>query len=128
MGSVSYGAPGDAYALRVAPWSAIALSFVVPNGYSGPGLMPGTAATLQIVVGSGVLSRLYTEGVTAPPVLPTACLQPNPVAPGQWVTLTGDGFDSAQGGGAVWIGQNGSTGVRPAMPTRSPSSGGRPPA
>ena len=70
MGSVSYGAPGDAYALRVAPWSAIALSFVVPNGYSGPGLMPGTAATLQIVVGSGVLSRLYTEGVTASPVLP----------------------------------------------------------
>jgi hypothetical protein len=107
QGSVSYGAPGDAYAVRITRWSATTVSFVVPNGYSGPGLTPGTAATLQIASRSGVLSPPYTVAVTAPPVLPITALQPNPVAPGQWVTLTGDGFGSAQGSGYVWIRQNG---------------------
>ncbi len=107
QGSISYGAPTNAYKIRVLQWTNTTISFEVPNGYSGPALVPGTAAAVRVVSSSGVDSATLNVSVTAPPVLPITSVQPNPVSPGQWVTISGDGFGSSQGSGYVWISQSG---------------------
>ncbi len=104
---VSYGAPGNAYTVRVLSWSDTKVSFEVPNGYSGPALTAGSTATVRIGNGSGVVSSPDSISVVGPPTLSVSSISPDPISAGEYVTIYGNQFGSSQGSGYVWISQNG---------------------
>jgi hypothetical protein len=107
QGTVDYGAPTDAYKVRIISWSSSEIAFEVPNGYSGPGLTPGQSATLRVASAANVLSDPITVNVSSPAQISVSGITPNPISAGEWVTVAGDGFGSTQGSGYVWISQNG---------------------
>jgi hypothetical protein len=104
---VDYGAPTDAYKVRIISWSPTQVVFEVPNGYSGPGLTPGQGATLRLASTANVLSAPISVNVTSPTQISVSSITPNPISAGEWVTVSGSGFGSSQGSGYVWISQNG---------------------
>ncbi|AEJ40071.1 cellulose-binding family II [Sulfobacillus acidophilus TPY] len=104
--SISYGAPFDAYKLRIIAWTPTAVSFQVPNGWSGPSLSPGLA-TLDIVSETGLKSAPISLMVTTPPQIAITLEPSDHVLPGEWLTIYGSNFGSSQGSGYVTITQNG---------------------
>lgn len=53
--SINYGAPQNYYKIAITHWTNNTVSFVIPNGSSGPALTPGSA-TLQIFNNGGLSS------------------------------------------------------------------------
>ena len=102
---VNYGAIPDAYAVDVTQSTPTSVTFIVPNGTSGPVLPSGTA-TIQVQTADQTISPPQTVLVTAPPPV-TLAAPISAVTPGEWLTLTGSGFGSTQGTGYVEISQNG---------------------
>lgn len=55
--SVNYGAPQNYYKIDITHWANNTISFMIPNGSSGPSLKPGFA-TLQIFNNAGMASPM----------------------------------------------------------------------
>lgn len=104
--NVNYGGPGDDYHLAITQWTPSAITFRVPNGYSGPGLSNGPA-TIQLGTNSGVVSNIASLTVAPAPQLPVSLGLDNAMRPGSIVTVTGTNFGASQGSGYVLISQNG---------------------
>ncbi|MCY0879358.1 MAG: cell surface protein [Firmicutes bacterium] len=102
---INYGGPGDVYGVAVTHWSPHAISFVVPNGASGPPLTPGVA-TVRVITAHQVISAPEAMAVEAPPVLPLT-LSAAAAYPGEVIALAGQGFGRAEEGGYVEISEDG---------------------
>ncbi len=102
QGNVSYGAPSNDYKVQITGWSNTAVSFVVPDGYSGPSIGEGSAE-LRVVTASGLQTPPVTVQVVSPPTVPIQVSPSGPVYPGETVTIRGTGFGSAEGPGYVQI-------------------------
>ncbi len=103
---INYGGPGDTYSVTTTHWQNGSITFVLPNGTSGPALVPGTA-TLRVANSSGKVVDTQEITVQSAPLLPISLSPATPFSPGQWVTVTGEGFGSSQGTGYVQISQDG---------------------
>ncbi|WP_053959771.1 IPT/TIG domain-containing protein [Sulfobacillus thermosulfidooxidans] len=107
---VNYGGPGDAYHVTISQWSNHQVTFTVPDGSSGPALIPGPA-TVKIVnaqgLSSSIMSVTITSSLASQPPMPSFTLTPPTPYPGQDVTVTGQNFGNSQGTGYIMISQNG---------------------
>lgn len=103
---VNYGAPGDAYGVKIVSWTPTTIQFVMPDGVNGPPLSPGNA-TLQVETNNNVISSQYPIKVGAVPPLPVSQVKPTTVEPGAPITVTGNNFGNNQGSGYVMVSQNG---------------------
>ncbi|WP_430626421.1 IPT/TIG domain-containing protein [Sulfobacillus thermotolerans] len=56
---INYGAPSDWYKIHILQWTNSHVVLVIPNGSSGPALLPGTA-TLQVTNSTGEQSPLMS--------------------------------------------------------------------
>ncbi|AUW95161.1 hypothetical protein BXT84_15345 [Sulfobacillus thermotolerans] len=56
---INYGAPSDWYKIHILQWTNSHVVLVIPNGSSGPALLPGTA-TLQVTNSTGEQSPLLS--------------------------------------------------------------------
>ncbi len=101
----NYGGPGDSYGVTITNWSPHSISFVVPNGTSGPSLTPGNA-TVRVETANQLVSNHSPFSVSNTPTVPFA-IQSGSIYPGAQLTLSGSAFGSAQGSGYVRISQNG---------------------
>ncbi|PSR22685.1 MAG: cell surface protein [Sulfobacillus acidophilus] len=102
---VNYGGPLDSYGVTIKSWSPTRISFVVPNGTSGPSLTPGSA-TVLVETANQLVSNSTSLTVTAAPNLNLTLSSQSPY-PGDLLTIFGSGFGAAQGTGYVQFSQNG---------------------
>lgn len=102
---INYGGPGDAYRVTIKHWSSNTISFVVPNGASGPALKPGVASLL-VETAHRLVSHKAALTVTPTPTL-VAHISQTLVSPGTSITFTGTQFGAMQGAGYVLIAQDG---------------------
>lgn len=103
---IQYGGPGNFYKVTILNWANQSISFIIPNGDSGPALIPGTA-TVVIANSQGNVVSTTNLAITTAPELPASLSTSTPFAPGQWVTVTGQNFGNNQGNGFVSINQDG---------------------
>lgn len=101
----NYGGPGDSYGIIIKSWSPTSITFVVPNGRSGPSLSPGSA-TVRVETADQLVSNVVSLTVAPPPVLPVS-IAPESVYPGATLNITGSDFGNSPGRGYVLISQNG---------------------
>lgn len=101
----NYGGPGNSYGVTITSWSPHSISFVVPNGSSGPSLTPGKA-TVRVETANQLVSSHSPLTVVSAPTVPLT-IQAGSIYPGAQLTLSGSAFGSAQGSGYVRISQNG---------------------
>ncbi|MCL4496341.1 MAG: IPT/TIG domain-containing protein [Firmicutes bacterium] len=101
---INYGAPSDAYKVHIVQWTNNQIQVQIPNGTSGPALIPGNASLL-IATASGQTTLPLRLNITPTPHLAANILTASPVLPGQLVTVTGSGFGSQPGHGYVEVTQ-----------------------
>ncbi len=101
----NYGGPGDAYRVTIKSWSPDQISFIVPNGSSGPPLSAGTAQ-LMLETSQHLISSSIPVKVISPLQLATT-LSAKIAYPGQILTVSGSNFGSSQSNGYILIQQHG---------------------
>lgn len=102
----NYGGPGDAYQVDITNWSPNAVTFVVPDGMSGPALNPGDAL-LEVETASQIISAPTVMSVVPAPTLAVTQLAPAVLYPGAMLTISGQDFGAQQNTGFVLISQDG---------------------
>ena len=101
----NYGGPGDSYGVAIKQWTPTSISFVIPNGSSGPALTT-SPATMIVETNNQLISPSVSLHVTAAPVLTVSSLS-STVYPGSTLVIKGQNFGAAQGSGYVQFSQNG---------------------